>query len=1118
MAGIYLYSSNRLETLASRFIEIIRDSPLEPLKKETVLVQSRGMARWLAMHTASRLKIWANCECPFPNTFINEIYRLLLSDIPDAATFHKEYILWHIMALLSETDLEKRFPRLAQYLASGDEMKLYQLARETADLFDQYTLFRPEMILDWEAGKDAGHNEHNWQPWLWCRLLERLSRYQPHAEKHRARLLQCFREEFSNRTVNSTLLPPRISVFGISSLPPYHLQVLTSLARSIDVHFFIMNPCMEYWFDIVADRDIVKISRREKTDQEKLHLQQGNSLLASMGHAGRNFLAMLQELPVEENDHFVDNGAESLLTCIQQDILLLRENRDITCNAESALHQAAVTDNSITFHSCHSPMREVEVLHDLLLDLFNAPNPADRPEPREVLVMAPEIDEYAHLIRAVFDAVDKPQQKIPYSISDQSYRRRSKFIETFFEILRLSSSRFTTLEVMGILESAAVRNRFSITESDLAIIENWIRETNIRWGIDPNHKDKLELPSYPENTWSYGMDRLLLGYAMPGYDQKLFHNILPYDHIEGDNIKTLSGLLDFTQTLFDLSRKLQQSHTLSDWSEILMQVSDRMLMADAGTEAEERILHGMIYGLRELQDKSRFQQKIDLQVIRSYLTNSLDERFSPLAGATGFLAGGVTFCSMLPMRAIPFKVICLLGLNDGRYPRAGRKRSFDLMALNPRPGDRSSRYDDRYLFLETLVSARNRLMISFVGQSIKDGSQYPPSVLVSELMDYIDRNFSVCGNLKDSSGSLSKVLTTFHHLQPFHPVYFQPDSLSGPAKFFSYSAENHAAATALHSAGRDISCKPAAALEPPPDEFREVDLQELIRFYSHPCRYFLLKRVGIAPIEESSPLETREPFGLEGLSRYKLASEILDFLRQEMDCDRLYHLKKAAGELPHGRIGKIHFSRLVSELRSFHDTYRKILGDLETVRIELDLAIGDFRLTGLIDNVTQKGIIQYRYAKLTAKDVIRNWICHLAINTLTDEQQLETAGYSLFACRSGIFRYDFVSESRKYLEFLLQQYWRGLAKPLVFFPNSSYSFAKALKMGKDRQQAFNLARQEWEGDSFRGRGEKYDPYNQICCQSISHENHDFAELAQGVFLPVLENQEKIRPADSGFRL
>jgi len=1107
MPGIYLYTGNRLEILSDKFAELLDSAPLPPLEKETVLIQSRGMARWLALETASHSNIWANCECPFPNTFIRNIYKLFMPDISDSSPYAKELITWHLMDIIPGLLKTPHFNKVRYYLESDNDLKLYQFAREVADLFDQYTLFRPDMILGWKAEKNLPPVEHKWQALLWSHLVKRLQKDKGTIEFHRAGLLKYFEKKITDHEFDTKQLPARISVFGISSLPPYHLTVLSTLARHVDLHLFIMNPCMEFWFDIIADRDIVKISRKTASTQDMLHLEHGNSLLSSMGHLGRDFLAMIQELDCEDQELFLDPGAETLLSCIQQDILYLREAPGVSLNSPAVKKKIGIGDVSITFQSCHNPMREVEILHDQLLKIFDQSTVNEPIEPRDILVMAPNINEYAPLIQAIFDAGNLTYNRLPYSISDQSIKKSSKYIDTFFEILSLFRSRFSSIDVLGLLKADPVKNRFSINDHELPILERWIYETRICWGIDQGHKKDINLPGYAENTWRAGLDRLLLGYSTPGNNKTLFKEILPYDCIEGSDTKILGNFLDYTESIFDLVEILQQKNTLTEWSEILLLVKQKFLLADDMSEADDRLLHRALYGLSEIQAQTSFKTPVPIDVIQSYLLNSLEENHSTIAGGAGFLTGGITFCSMLPMRAIPFKVICLIGMNDGLYPRPGRKRSFDLMALNPRRGDRSRRHDDRYLFLETLLSARKKLYISFEGLSIQDGSKKPPSVLVNELMDYIKQGYEIEGQ-NDSSGNIVNHLTTNHKLQPFHPDYFGTQNIIHEKKLFSYSAENCHAAVELTSKPQRISPVITSPLSTPSETYKQVELNELIKFFSHPTRYLLMKRIGIASIEETQSLNTSEPFAIKGLDRYKLENEILQELMGEQNIEKLYQVKRAEGVLPHGKMGEVHFTQMVSAVHSFKRTLDKLLSKKELQHLEVSLDINDFKISGDLGNLTETGMVQYRHATIKPKDVIRGWISHLVLNSINNHDRPGPETSTFLAGKDRIYKYLPVPQSSVYLKQLLSLYWQGLSEPLHFFPRTSFVFARGIYKGKEEQQALHKAKNEWEGTAYTLNAEKNDPYNSLCFKNMDLADTLFMEQAKKFFLPVFEHQTR----------
>ncbi|MFC1837421.1 exodeoxyribonuclease V subunit gamma [Thermodesulfobacteriota bacterium] len=1105
MPGIFLYSGNRLEVLADRFAEQLQNDPLPPLKKEIILVQSSGMARWLAMATATRLNIWANCECPFPNAFIRNIYRMIMPEISISSPFDRKLMTWHLMDILPELLDNPKFKKIRHYLESDDGLKLYQLADEIADLFDQYTLYRPDMILGWEANSFTVPTEYAWQPYLWTCLVKRLLADKDKFTAHRARLLKYFEEKIQAPELNTTGLPTRVNLFGVSSLPPYHLSVLASLAHHIDLHLFIMNPCMEFWFDIVADRDIVKISRQTSSTQEKLHLEQGNSLLSSMGHLGRDFLAMVQNLDCQEMELFQKPASKNLLSFIQQDILLLN-GVDNNLHRISDKKMISDRDISVVFQSCHSSMREVEILHDQIMNILDRENAAESVEPvepRDILVMAPDINEYAPLIRAIFGPERSPGIKMPHTISDQSIWNTSIYINSFFEILSLLKGRFSSMDILGLLKRKSVKNRFSIHDHDIPIIEKWIHDTRICWGVDSEHREKFNLPDYGENTWRAGLDRLLLGFATPGGNSRLFKEILPYDPIEGNVADLLGNFIDYIEVLFSFIEVIQQKHTPTEWFKILLHIKEKLLLADESTMEDENLLQHSLHGLKKIESRSSFKAKVPISVIQSYLSDTLDERYANMSGTAGFLSGGITFCSMLPMRAIPFKIICLLGMNEGKYPRSGRKRSFDLMALEPRRGDRSRRYDDRYLFLETILSARERLYISFKGQSLEDGSHTPPSVLVNELMDYIEQGYEI-KNRDNEHVDIIRHLSTNHRLQPFHPDYFDStdDSVK---KLFSYSLENCAAAIALTSSSS--STPPAPISLPVPDEsFKEIYINELNGFFSHPVRYFLTKRVGIAPLQESKNFNISEPFSIAGLDRYKLENDILKQLIAKQDPVELYRINKAEGILPHGKLGEVKFTQIVNSVRSFKKKIFPLLAHENPENLEIDLAVNGFNVSGQLKNITEKGLVLYRFATIKPQDMLRGWIHHLLLNKIKQDATSYPPQNTYLAGKDRIIQYNPVPEDNNYLEQLLDLYWQGLSEPLHFFPRTSYAFARHIDRGSSDLAAMQKAEIEWNGNSLYLPAEKNDPYNYLCFKGNDPAEALFMDQAKRIFLPIFEYQ------------
>ncbi|MRR34609.1 exonuclease V subunit gamma, partial [bacterium] len=460
--SLTVYTSNRMELLADSLAETVRAPLASPLATEVIVVQSAGMQRWLSMELAARFGVWANCDYPYPNAMLRRLFRAVIPELPEACPFEPETLSWRIMGLLPELMQQPGFEAIRRYLAHEDgSLKLFQLAERIADTFDQYTLFRPQMLLGWEAGAEGG-----WQAALWRELAQHCG------GMHRGRIL----EEFLRRRAPvGAQIPARIAVFGISYLPPFHLDVLAAVSRLTEVNLFLLNPCREYWATIVSERDQARLRRTARDSAPAVAcLETGNALLASLGRMGRDFLdAVLERFSADIRDDFRAEPGASLLEMLRNDILNLADA------PEQRLLDPA--DRSLQVHSCHGPLRELEVLHDNLLALFEADPTLT---PRDVLVMTPDIESYAPYITAVFDAARGTGRALPHAVADRGLRSEGRVSRGLMAILSLPGGRFGANRVMDILESPPVRKRFGLEAGDLETVRRWVEETRIRWGRD----------------------------------------------------------------------------------------------------------------------------------------------------------------------------------------------------------------------------------------------------------------------------------------------------------------------------------------------------------------------------------------------------------------------------------------------------------------------------------------------------------------------------------------------------------------------------------------------------------------------------------------------------------
>ncbi|HEY8158682.1 MAG TPA: exodeoxyribonuclease V subunit gamma [Methylobacter sp.] len=969
-----LHSSNKTENLVVHLTTVIESSPLtSPFAKEVFLIQSQGMERWLSQQLASQFKVWGNYEFLFPGKFFSSLAQSIDSRLSDAA-FERNLMLWRIEALLRKLDGEVFLP-LTQYL-SGENiaLKRYQLAQQLSQIFDQYQMMRPDMLEAWQKGQLLYQTTtEKWQQALWLQITEQTGK------KHRGSLwLDVIAKLYAaEEGAFSAQLPERISVFGLNTMPPLFLSYLQGLSRHCQLHLFLLNPAQDFWADLAG--------KKQRALDESFS---GHPLLSTLGQQGREFQEMLLEQAQFdfEPESFEPSEAHTNLQWLQNGILNNRLDIKIL-----------QPDNSITIHACHSRMREVEVLKNQLLQALEADATL---ELRDIVVMAPDIQVYEPFISAVFD-------DIQHAIADRSLRLSNNALDAFIRFLDLSQSRFGWQAVLDLLEQLVVYPGFGLSETDLELVKHWVRETRVRWGRSAQHKQELGLPELSENTWQATLDRLLMGYAV-GSDQDFVAEVLPYRDIEGSSAQALGSLCDFMQLLFKASKELKQAKPLKSWSTQLYYYADQLLGAAEPVERQQ--LNELLAEL-SAELASVHNDDVDLQVIISWLKGMVAEHKS----ANGFLRGQLTFCSMLPMRSIPFKVIALLGMNDGEFPKIDRHPTFDLLAREFRKGDRSHRSDDRYQFLEILLSARQQLIVTYIGQSISHNDPIPPSVVISELLEALP-----CGG----------DLIIRHPLQPFSRRYFD-----GAENLFSFSEPDCETARALSGRGDQTSTGLWwQGTIPETNVGTEViDLSELFSFFRHPQRHFMQRQMDLRFTGMRINAEEREPFSIAKLEGYGIYHEwIHDALSgKPVSVKKL----QAQGRWLAGVPGELEFERQQRVINEFVTRIKgkKLGAPLDDLPI--DITVGGYRLVGKLGNRYECGSLFYRYADLKGRDFICALLHHLIINQHQEHSTFllstdEDLGWLPEHCQP------------EHLTGLIQIYQLGQRQPDAFFVDPALAYIK----------------------------------------------------------------------------
>ncbi|MEO5347327.1 MAG: exodeoxyribonuclease V subunit gamma [Magnetococcus sp. YQC-9] len=1153
--GLTLIHGNRIEYLRADLVSRLQTEPLAPLANEIILVQSNGMAQWLKLGLAGAsgmqeegagrgLGIAAALEMVLPARFLWRIYRTVLGReaVPEETPFDKTRLIWRLMRLIPALRDEAPFASLNRFLQNDSDLrKCYQLAGKLADLFDQYQVYRADWLVAWSQGKDllidarGGRQpipeEQRWQPALWRRLCADVAAAgggdgDPLFAGGRAAVHAAFMQRaFAQKGTLPEGLPERVTIFGISALPYQSLEVLMVLSRWTRVLMYVHNPCQVYWADVIAGRELFRARRTEgrgrtaarytPPSEEALHLH-AQPLLAAWGMQGRDFIALLEDavgegalwsegVPLtfdpEREECFVAHGerAGTVLLQLQEDILELRPLVE-TCEHWPPVDPSR--DRSIRFHIAHGPQREVEILHDQLLDAFNVDATLT---PRDILVMVPDVDLYAAHIQAVFGlpATQDPRF-IPFVVVNRTRRLSEPLVKILENLLGLPRARVTANDLLDWLELPAMRRRFGFSASDLPLLRRWIRDTGIRWGLDPDHcAVLLELPdaidgARTRHTWRFGLERMLLGYAL-GDRGGAWCGIDPYDQIglgDGELIGRLSALV---AALEESRRLLGTPATVAEWCVRLRGLMEQFFDPDE-TDADGYTLLRLEESLdswERICEEAGLNERLPLAVVGEPWLSSLEDG----GLSQGFFAGAVTFATLMPMRAIPFRQVCLLGMNDGAFPRPATRLDFDLMAGRYRPGDRSRREDDRYLFLEALLSARERLSISWVGRSIHDNAASPPSVLVGQLRDHLAAGWRLAGEMggtAESGLALLAALTVEHRLQPFAPVYFTSGADSDP-RLFSYAREwlpesvqsnhkpvlsnnepvhdNREPVSELHKPverhaepGDETSEDPTACpvkieLLPPVMREEPLRLLELAQLFKDPVRVFFQQRLGVRFEREELFLADHESFGLDALEQWLVIDELLAH-REPAALEAGLERLRLRGALPAGGHGMRLAEGLRQTLLDLNVREQRLLarwpeeltGDW-ALHLAHTIEDGRYRLVDRLSGVRRGPDGSLGRIVRTASRVVndegirfealgRAWVEHLAWQLVRGAVTTVVLGGE-----GGVVLAPLGHDAAKTgLQGLIEAWWQGMRRPLPFLPRIGSAWLGGARAGNNGEQ------------------------------------------------------------------
>jgi exodeoxyribonuclease V gamma subunit len=1049
---LHVHHADHADTLVAGLAHVLADPLDDVFAIDQVAVHSRGLERWLAQRLSHHLGvadgrddgICAAIDFPFPGHLLADVLSSATDIETDTDPWRADRLAWPLLGLLgSHPHLAEGTP-LAGHLRGADDLPAdgrFAAVRRVADLFDRYAVHRPSMLQRWAAGDRAepvlGDGRPipaggRWQAAMWRALRDHLAIPSP-AERIEAATARL-------RTDPGCCdLPSRLSLFGLTALPASYLEVLQALAVHREVHLFLLHPSPTLWSRVdraLAARPLPSLPRR---DEDPVKGLVSHPLLRAWGRDAREMQVVMQATATGHEDAPIAALPPATPPVASPTIrsLLARLQADIRGDAappgppgRDQLEQRpelSSSDTSVQIHACHGRSRQVEVLRDVLLHRFAA-DPSL--EPRDVLVLCPDIETFAPLVEAVFapdpdpnddddpDGSDqdadetrnetrrlRPSQ-LRVRIADRSLKRTNPLLRVVADLLEFADGRIAATDVRDLAGRAPVRARFAFSDDDLDRLDTWIRDLEIRWGLDAAHRSGRGIAT-DANTWHAGIQRLLIGVAVADEDQRTVGSIVPYDDVAGSDVDLAGRFATMMAQLADASYDLSAPRTIEHWRATLDEVVDAC--TDSSAEPWQRVqLSGVLDDVVRAAGTERDRVVLSLPEFRELVGRQL----AGAAGRASHRTGDLTVCTLVPMRSVPHRIVCLLGMDDGAFPRRVSPDGDDLLEHDPRVGDRDPRTEDRQLLLDALLAAEDQVIVTYSGRDERTNDVRPPAVPIGELLDAMDRTVRVepaPGPPEAPPPTASQQVTVHHPLHPFDPRNFTPGALGLPDRSFGSDPTDLAGARSLAGAERldpqtllpDPLVAPGSAVFDPIDPIDDqiIELDDLVQAVTEPLPTLLAERLGLRFSGSAGALSDELAVELDGLSEWGVGSRGLQDRLDGRDPDRTRTLERSRGTLPPGELATPVLTRVDATVKAILALAAEhgAAGDVGApIEIDIRLAAGR-RLVGVVDQVVPDpagpgGVLrQLTYSRLKERDRLYAWIRLLALTAALPDQPWRAA-------------------------------------------------------------------------------------------------------------------------------
>ncbi len=1055
----------RLEDLFNSFDSIWSNlSDKNPFVPLPVITSNKDIGRWLQLHFTKKNGINGSFENKLPAAFI---HRLNLLNDPDyeSKLIRKETMRWFFFEMFDDLKDKPEYQVVANYIKESSS-KRFQLAAESADLFDRYMLYRPDFLSNWKSGNFDNITEEQlrWQAHLWFEFRSKFPELKDRAEVNNALCEAISADKIS--------VPKTIFIFTADNLPPEYIKIINSLSTKTEVH----------WFRIRHHKDLLHTLLNEQSYSSSKLLQ----LLADEHKSTDGALSeLIRDFSIESSTEPLPPPSTTLKN-LQTEI----RHGDETTSVQ--------VDSSLGIHACHSKLREVQVLKTQILDFLEKNQDAN---PGDILVVGQDISSYEQEILSEFDT---DEFKLPFRIATPFNSGVGKMVAFISEAMELSRENFKSTAFFHWLRNEFVGHRFGITTADLERLDHWVRQTVIRWGYNGASRD-----DEGQFSWKFGLNRIIAGSMLPTESESDLGEIITWNDTEGVEEFELLGKVELLLRRLHLWKEFSSKpHTLDEWSDSLKKLSTDLLPESPEFEKDLVQYHAILNQIAKAAPN--FKEKVGYEIFR--------DEFKIIANTSGvgssYRNGSILFSNMVPVRHLPYRFIGILGMNEETFPGKDPKRSFDLMDKNERPGDRSIRKTNKALFLDYIMSTKDKFCITYQGYVHKDGERKAPSLVVSELINFVNKS-------RKTEDYLS---ITYHKMHGFSNEYYSPASTN----LYSYSQKELNTAVTYYGYSEDLN-RADFVNHVPDEDVTSIHFSQIKQYLNKTYSWFMGSKLGMRKVVAEEKPEERDPFEVNALEKYNLRNLLIRKACEELDKDAIFSIFKRKGLIPYGISSRYIFDSLYDDVQlvleelkaiGLYNTFKaQQLAETEIADTTLSVNGIDVTISSLISRIDLAERVGVCFSSNLEKHLFNYWIENLFLNTI-NHTNLDMTVIQLSKGETKVCKIS-GSDSEKKLHRIIELYLKTKGIPQPIHP-TLINLWHDYKFGEESKQTTSLGNfrkkfnDDNNDDSFRTDTIfKWDDFaTEFLSDDITKElktlteSEHFDVLVDSIWKPFLESLEE----------